>query len=198
MTTAQKDQLYEKIMQSISKTLTELMNESAALNESFKSSVIRQFIDYCSEYAKKYHTDLEVKILYNSGRFRIFSINRDGEYRNNGILNVGDLTDNNIHKERFFKTDELRNIIKTNKRMYINTLSEFIHQNRLFDKGLSIIFAESNNPLKTIVASIFVNKEGTDQIRKMIDKHKQREKDKNSGLKLTDAQSKIDYQRQMF
>ena len=166
-----------------------------AINEAFKSNNIKGFFLWAQTCAKNDDKKRDWDIIFVCGgkRYIVKSVDKDGDFRKGHYkLPLSDLEDKSIYGDKFFTDGDIKKVLKTSDDVTMQMLVD-----RTVKSNASCLVLLPSNCLNEIKSVLFINGDGTESIKKMIQKADER-KEANQETKVTDAQAKIAEWRKLF
>ncbi len=162
------------------------------LNESFDSNILKKFIAFAQDYAKKNNKYYEIHFLWQNQSFDMFNIKYDGTVLKGTYRPaLSDLSDDNIVSGKFYEGSDLFRVLKGRKAMY-NTMKQMT-VGKQFSFLILIDWEEVKRDRDAeVIAAIIIEPNGTKQIYDAIHKGLERRDAKKVEAKFIDGNSKED------
>jgi hypothetical protein len=158
-------------------------NTKMQLNESFKSNNIRDFIEVAKKISKETKQWSDIYFIFMGDADNVYMVSPEGEKKNGRYkIPLGEITDVNIYGQKTYVGDDLKRVLKTQNEVNIRMICDKTKGNKL-----SCLAVTNDKAKGKVLAAIFIEPKGSEQIKQMILKSESRE-EANKPTKLTDAQ----------
>lgn len=194
MTYEEKKSLYESIMLDVARIVKQ------KLNEAYESGILKKFIEFSKDEAKKRKKYLELILLVEGKAFNVINVKYDGMTFDGIYKNpFSDLSDDNIYGKKYFVGNELDKALKRNSHSF-DVIRKMTLDNHLSCVVLIDWEKVKNDRSEDVIAGLFINPQGTKEIYDAIKKTSERGKNKiiqieNDPKKWTSAEWKDVYAR---
>ena len=172
MTYEEKKSLYESIMLDVARIVKQ------KLNEAYESGILKKFIEFSKDEAKKQKKYLELILLVDGKAFNVINVKYDGTTFNGIYKNpFSDLSDDNIYGKKYFVGNELDKALKRNSHGF-DVIRKMTLDNHLSCVVLVDWAKVKNDRSEDVIAGLFINPKGTEEIYDAIKKTTERGKNK--------------------
>lgn len=162
------------------------------INESYDSNILKKFIAYAKDYAKKNNKYYEIHFVWQNQSFDMINVKYDGTLLKGTYRPaLSDLSDDNIVSGNFYKTEDLFRVLKGQKAQW-NTMKSMT-VGKKFSFIVLVDWEEvKRNKNTEVIAAMIIEPNGTKQIYDAIHKGLERRDAKKVEAQFIDGNSKED------
>lgn len=173
MTYEERKSLYESIMTDVARIV------KSHLNEAYNSNILKKFIEFSKEEAKKHKDYLEIHYIVEGRNFEILNVKYDGTVFNGIYKNhLSDLSDDNIYGNQFYVGTEIKKVLKGETPSFERIRNITSKTNHLSCLVLVDWNDIKNDYSKEVIAALFINPAGTkefyDSMKKSLDRKQEK------------------------
>ena len=149
------------------------------LNEAYSSNILKKFIEFSKEEAKKHKDYLEIHYIAEGRNFEMLNVKYDGTVFNGIYKNhLSDLSDDNIYGNRFYVGTEIKKVLKGETPSFERIRNITSKTNHLSCLVLVDWNDIKNDYSKEVIAALFINPAGTkefyDSMKKSLDRKQEK------------------------